>query len=242
MISLWACLNETDIADYASSLVLPDYLAHLQLAPFDFGQQQPCLDGQEPLRLTYRGDGRLEEYVLCPKDHALGMVSAVCPHIESSKIRLPQDDARWHWDSAETASPRLRVYFEPATRRLYPASAPGAFQDSYVSVTREQAFVGRSAVEAYLNAWLERLGLADSPAEFTFDTATGGIQFVAGAAAGQMYLADQTVAEELIRFAGIEPALAEVGRWVKLDLDRAVQESPVVRDDGICIQLARQQS
>lgn len=265
MISLWAYLSEAHVEAYASTLVLPDYLAHLRLVPFKFSQQAINSDGQEPLRLTYCSQGRLEEYLLYPKDHVLAMLRFVCPGIKSSKIRLPQDDARWNWGvwDSETATslvsakasensleppPRMRIYFEPTTRLLGRPTARTPLPEAYVSVTRGHVFVGRPAVESYLNAWLESLGIDQTAAQFAFDTPSGGVHFTAGirassgcgpaaAVGGQMFLSDQVLAEELIRFAGIEPALAQVRDWAKLDLDGVPHDGSGVCEDGIYIQL-----
>lgn len=241
MISLWAFVGEADVEAYASSLVLPEYLAHLGLAPFRFRDQAASADGQEPLRLVYSGEGRLEEHLLWPREHALGLLCRVCPGIKTSKIRLPQDDARWHWDPA-AADPRMRIYFEPATRLLYPQPIHQPRQLGYVSVTRGHLFVAREAVEGYLRMRLETLGIDAAAADYSFDTALGGVHFSTLAAGGQMLLGDQEMAEELIRFAGIERALAEVGEWAELDLDRVSQQAPAVRADGVYLQLAKRDS
>jgi hypothetical protein len=238
MISLWALLSEADVEAYATTLVLPDYLAHLRLGPFRFDEQPESCDGQEPLRLTYCGDGRLEEYFLRPEDHALAMIRFVCSRIATSRLRLPQDDAKWHWNPVADPPEPMRVYFEPATRSLC-ASAPSLPSSAaYVSVSRRQVFVGRSVAESYLRAWLETLAIDAAEIRFEFETPSGGVEFSTGAVGGQMFLADEVVANDLIRFAGLERALAQVSDWVRLDLDSDVQDKCGVHDEGVYIRLS----
>lgn len=239
MISLWAVLRESDVEAYAGSLLLPSYLAHLGLAPFKFSQQSKNTDGQEPLRLTYCGEGRFEEFVLHPKDHVLAMIRFVCPRIKTSRIRLPQDDARWYWDPSAEPSQGLRIYFEPTTRSLYGAVALPPSPEAYVSVSRRHVFIGRPVVESYLKAWLTSLGIDDEAADFDFDTPSGGVEFAAKAVGGQLFLSDDVLAKELTRFAGLDKALAEVNDWVKLDLESAREDNSGICDNGIYIQLSQ---
>ena len=82
MISVWAFVGQPDVEAYAGTLILPPYLSHLHLGAFEFSGQAENRDGREPLRLTYLGDGRLEEYPLFPEDHALAMICLVCPGID----------------------------------------------------------------------------------------------------------------------------------------------------------------
>ena len=99
--------------------------------------------------------------------------------------------------------------------------------------------MGRPAVEAYISAWLESLGIDDPNAEFNFDTPSAGVEFTAAAVGGQLFLSDQVIAEDLIRFAGIEQALTQVTDWANLDLDAVDQPTSGVREDGVYIQLAK---
>jgi hypothetical protein len=86
MISLWAWVEPSDVAAYAASLLLPAYVSHLRLAPLTFASQAPNRDGREPLVLTYVGEGRLEEYRLDPKEHALGLIRLVAPGVVDARV------------------------------------------------------------------------------------------------------------------------------------------------------------
>jgi hypothetical protein len=238
MISLWALLSEADVEGYAGTLLLPVYLAHLRLGPFRFRDQVSSSDGQEPLKLTYCGEGRLEEYWLRPEGHVLGMIRFVSPRIHATKIRLPQDDARWHWTTSADPPDPMRIYFEPGTRTLYGRAASTPSPEAYVSVSRRHVFIGRPVVESYLRAWLESLGIDHEAAQFEFDTPSGGVDFTAGAVGGQMFLSDNVIAEDLIRFAGLRWPLAQVGEWVELDRDGALRDGCGIRQDGAYIGLA----
>jgi len=238
MISLWALLGESDVEAYAATLVLPTYLAHLRLGPFRFREQSENSDGQEPLRLTYCGDGRLEEFLLRPEDHVLPAIRFACPQIETSRIRLPQDDARWFWNRAADPPEPMRVYFEPTTRSLHAPAPSPACAEGYVSVSRRHVFVGRPVVESYLAAWLDRLGIDHAELRLEFETPSGGVELSTGAVGGQMFLSDDLVAHELIRFAGLERPLAQVSDWVRVDLDSDRQDKCGVYEDGVYIRLS----
>ena len=114
MISLWVVVRESDVEAYAATLLLPSYLAHLQLAPLRLAEQAPVRDGREPLVLTYLGDGRLEHYPLDPRQHALGLIRFLA-RASTPRIQLPQDDAAWLWPDP-THRLAMRVYFWPPPR------------------------------------------------------------------------------------------------------------------------------
>ena len=237
MISLWAYLTEGDVEAYAATLVLPPYLAHLRLAPFRFDAQACNGDGQEPLLLTYSGEGRIEEYSLDPEQHVLSMIRSVCPKIDESRIQLPRDDACWHWTNSGEADEKMRIYFGPTTEVLHGSTTPVRSEEAYVSVSRGHAFVGRTVVESYLKTWLARLGIEAEEIRCDFETPSAGIEFAAGAVGGQMFLDDDVVAEDLMRFAGLDRAMARVKDFVEIDLD-AWGDCGVCRD-GIYISLSQ---
>jgi hypothetical protein len=237
MISMWALLSEDDVRAYAATVILPPYLSHLRLGPFRFAAQGENRDGREPLRLTYLGPGRLEEFVLDPREHALAMIQFICPKIDAARIQLPRDDASWHWTASADPPEDMRIYFAPATRRLSGSATLSPCEDAYVSVSRGHVFVGRSAVKSYLEAWLSRLGIGDAVTQFEFGTPSGGIEFRAGAIGGEMFLCDEVLAEDLLRFAGLDRALNYVGNLVALDLGSVAQDRSGVYADGIYINL-----
>ena len=238
MISLWTLLSEADVEAYAGSLVLPSYLSHLRLGPFKFHEQSENSDGQQPLKLTYCGEGRLEEFLLHPRDHVLDMIRFACPQIKTSRIRLPQDDAKWYWSPSADPPEPMRIYFEPTTRSLCGSDSLPPSPEAYVSVSRRHVFIGRSIVESYLKAWFESLGIDEAGAQFEFDTPSGGIEFTASAVGGQMFLSDDVIAGELIRYAGVDRPLSYVRDWVELDLDSAPQDKCGIHRDGVYIQLS----
>ncbi len=238
MLSLWALIDEGEVEGYAATLVLPAYLAHLELRPFTFAAQAVNGDGREPLVLTYVGEGRLEEYRLRPKDHAMAMIRCVCPGIDASRIQLPQDDASWHWAPSAESGPKMRVYFAPTTQALNDYIGQPVAQDAYVSISRNHVFLGRPVVEAYVRAWLRRLGIDERAASFDFGTPSAGIDFLAGSIGGQMFLDDEVITRDLLRFTGLDAVLAQVGALARLDLDAAVREGSGVLADGIYVPLA----
>jgi len=217
--------------------VLPPYLSHLRLEPFSFRDQATNRDGHEPLRLTYRGEGRLEYYRLAPEDHALPLVSAVCPKINTSRIHLPRDDARWHWTVGPDEEPRMRIYFSPTAQTLPEVPAAHPAEAAYVSVSRGHVFLGRPTVEAYVAAWVVRLEIEGESPRCEFDTPGGGVEFAGEHVGGQLLLSDRVTAEDLIRFVGLDPALHEVRDFAALDLDEADETLSGPGDEGVYLGL-----
>ena len=239
MLSMWALLKEGDVEAYLATVMLPSYLSHLRLRPFQLSGQSTNCDGQEPLTAIYEGGGRIEEYSLHPEEHALAMICSVCPRIDTSRIQLPRDDARWHWTSPEEPQQPMRIYFAPATQSLCRSGPAAPSPGAYVSVSRGHVFIDRTSVESYLKAWLDCLGIDSATIAMDFDTPSGDVAFATEAVGGQMFLDDEVVAHDLVRFAGLEPALAHVGRFAELDMDAATSEEYGIREDGVYIPLAR---
>ncbi len=166
------------------------------------------------------------------------MIQFVCPGVVTSRIRLPQDDASWHWAPGGELGRTMRVYFETAARTLRERLGHPVGQDAYVSVSRHHAFLGRPVVEAYLRAWLRRLGLDDSGATFDFGGPSAAIELSAGPVAGQLLLDDEAGTDDLLQFAGLDGVLAELGHFVRLDPEEPPQDGSGVFADGVYIQLA----
>jgi hypothetical protein len=238
MIFLWANLSEADVEAYAASLVLPAYLSHLQLAPVRFERQAKNSDGREPLVLTYVGQGRLEEYALPPRDHALPMILSACPGIVASRIRVPEDDAHWVWNTDGDGSP-MRIYFAPARPLSGPVASSTDDGQAYVSVSRGHVFIARPRVEAYVQAWLQRLGIGQTVARFDFPTPAGEIEFLAGNVGGQLTLDSLQQARDLAQFAGLGPALGEIREFAQPDLDAGDPSHCGIFDEGIYFPLRK---
>lgn len=234
MISLWVVARESDVEAYAASLLLPCYLAHLQLAPFRVAQQAAIRDGREPLVLTYLGEGRLEHYALDPRPHALGLLGFLVPGIDTSRVQLPQDDAAWLWpDPADSRA--MRVYFSATAQVLNEALDEPVGQQAYVSVSQRLAFVGRPVLEKYLRAWLARLAIRHGDLTLALGAVSGAIEFQSGAVAGQMLVDDEVSSSDLLRFARLDRVLA--GLPVGLDPRPPRCEPYGVRADGVYMPL-----
>ncbi len=174
MIDFWARLDESDVEKYAKTLILPEYMSHLNLRPFSLSEQRESASGREPLTLIYVGDGRLEELELRPERDALPLIASLDVGVDVAKIRLPNSGAYWTWSDygpshpffsepleSETndvspvndkTSPRfLRVYFEPRETTFSQTRTFDA-QDAYVSVSRREIFFSWRVLQAYLEA------------------------------------------------------------------------------------------
>lgn len=174
MIDFWARFDESDVEKYAKTLILPEYMSHLNLRPFSLSEQRESASGREPLTLLYVGDGRLEELELRPERDALPLIASLDLGVDVEKIRLPNSGAYWTWsdygpshpffsrplasendDSApsdDDASSRfLRVYFEPR-KTTFSQTLTFDAQDAYVSVSRREIFFSWRVLQAYLEA------------------------------------------------------------------------------------------
>ncbi|MBR5244309.1 MAG: hypothetical protein IKW13_08740 [Thermoguttaceae bacterium] len=175
MIDFWARLDESDVEKYAKTLILPDYMSHLNLRPFTLSDQRESASGREPLTLLYVGDGRLEELELLPERDALPLIASLDLGVNPEKIRLPNSGAYWTWNDFgpthpffsepldsenddetdspdDETSPRfLRVYFEPS-ETTFSQTLKFDAQDAYVSVSRQEIFFSWRVLEAYLKS------------------------------------------------------------------------------------------
>lgn len=174
MIDFWARFDESDVEKYAKTLILPEYMSHLNLRPFSLSEQRESASGREPLTLLYVGDGRLEELELRPERDALPLIASLDLGVDVEKIRLPKSGAYWTWSdygpshpffsrpldsennepapSDDAASSRcLRVYFEPR-ETTFSQTATFDAQDAYVSVSRREIFFSWRVLETYLEA------------------------------------------------------------------------------------------
>jgi len=240
MIALWVVARDVDVEAYAATLLLPGYLAHLELAPLDISRQSPVRDGREPLMLTYVGEGRLEQFALEPREHALGLIQFLCPGVDTSRTQLPQDDAAWLWPAPGDGH-ALRVYFSATAQVLHRSLDTPVGQQAFVSVSRLTVFVGRGIVESYLRAWLAHLNIAQEGLVASLGRPSGEVEFQAGAVAGQLLVDDPVSAADLLYFAGLDRRLAELAELVELDFSRPAAESCGVREDGVYLRLTPKQ-
>jgi hypothetical protein len=240
MIAFWAWIEPSDVEAYAASLLLPPHLGHLQLAPFTFSSQAPNRDGREPLVLTYVAEGRLEEYSLDPRAHALPMIQLVAPAIVASRVQLPRDDASWFWSDAADNGGTMRIYFAPTAAALGIPSQRIEVGESYVSVSRGHIRIGRVAAEHYLRARLRHLGLDDGSLQVEMGAPCDGVEFRAGAIGGQMLL-DEVAIQDLLCFTRLEKILAALGEYAVSGIDSVPSDSGGVAPNGITIPLVRQE-
>ena len=237
MLSLWTTVSEADIASYAAALMLPPHLAHLRLAPCKFADQAVNSDGRESLRLVYVGEGRLEEFRLAPMEHALPLLEMLSPGLDTSRVRLPRDDAVWSWSASGKTLEQMRIYFAPTSRALNESIGRPVGQEAYVSVSRGHVFIGRPIIECYLEAWLRRLGVHAAAIHLEMPTAGSSIALAVGPIGGELLVDDDATADDLIRFAGLERPLAQVKEFSTADGDAPASPCGVL-PDGVYLPLA----
>ena len=240
MISFWIEVEPQDVEAFASTLVLPSYTAHLSLTPFSFASQGLNRDGLAELTLTYEGPGRVEDVRLAPAEHALDMIRFLCASIDPTKIGFSEGDAVWHWPAPSELSSeekngveRMRIYFTPTEERLNAAAQDFSPSEAYVSLTRAGVFIGRSIVERYVNAWLQRLGLKNAEAAIpAWENGTsGGVRFVLAPLGGELLVDSEPMIADLLQFAGLDGPLAALDTPVKPET--LAQGGPDLRPDGL---------
>jgi hypothetical protein len=237
MIALWVFASPADVESYAATLLLPSYLAHLQLQDVQFSTQAVHRDGREALVLQYQGMGRLEEYRLQPPEHALALIRFLCPQVQAARLQLPQDDASWFWPPPGDPQQTMRIYFSPSASVLGQSRDRPPSSEAYVSVSRGHVFIGPQVVQAYLDAWLKHLGLPVEPLELQCGTPSGGVEFRTQRVGGHLFVDADAVAEDLLLFAGLAPALADVEAMARLDLQHPRDSRCGVFPDGVYLPL-----
>ncbi len=183
MLSFWANIDESDIEAFAGTLLLPPYMSHLSLAPFQFVNQPPNFDGRQPLVLTYIAEGRVEELPISPKKHALALLHYSLPSLAADSVKLPGREAIWNWASPPPPGNfsshtlnvpparkppgdfKCRIFFEPVRKSLNPDRTAPVFSpfQTYVSVSRRELFIGMQVFSAYFQAWIAQLTGSEVP-------------------------------------------------------------------------------
>lgn len=240
MLSVWAVLSEKDVETYASGLVLPSYLAYLRLEPFHLAAQAPNREGREPLKLVYAGQGRVEDYFLTPEEHATAMIESVCPGLDVSAIRVPEDDATWSWAAGGEGGPSLRIYFSPSTSALGIEGDPPSAEEAYVSLSRGHVFLGRAMVEAYVEAWLGHLKIAADAVRFEFSRASAGVDFTSDHFGGQLLLDDEAMINDLLQFVGLRESLRSVCEFAPGGCKPGLAEGCEIGEQGLHLTLSVQ--
>lgn len=235
MLTFWGLIEEADVEAYVSTLLLPEYMSHLTRSPFRFEKQPPNPDGLQPLVVTYTGLGRVEEFSIHPEKHASALLRTICPAMDTNSIRINEDEAIWNWsssyalpsDDGEMAGSAMRIHFEPTVSAL-PAEVSGEFDpnECYVSVSRKEMFLGRSVLNDYFAAWLNRISGENERkrSDLNIELIGGGVTFRGERLGGQFFLQDDPDFRELLRFSGLSRTLKDVAETVRLDLDSSETE------------------
>ncbi len=246
MISFWVTVCESDVESFCSTILLPEYMSHLRLAPFRFADQPYNADGRQALIATYVGEGRLEEFPIHAVKHAIGLLRFIVPEIEPTAVSVSSDGAIWAWDrgssdfppdvvgatpvdSASGGRAMLRLFFHPVAERLG-VEFPPRFDSacSYVSVSRRELFIGHEVIAQFFAAWIARffgrpivafepVTLGSMPVESI--PIAGGVALRYGRFGGELSLENDTVFADLLVFSGLERSLHGVRGQATINLD-----------------------
>jgi len=178
----WGNIQESEISTFAGTLILPDYMSHLQLVPFRFASQPPDRNSDQSLVLTYTAPGRIEEFELEGKDHAIDLLCYTCTELKREQIKPPEKGALWSWPSAyhhelfgnqdqETENAEkienndknkiMRVFFEPVEPVLGVSSpVPIPPEKAHLSISRKELFFHREVIIAYFCSRIASLGVS----------------------------------------------------------------------------------
>ncbi len=258
MLTFWGDIEETDISAYAATLILPAYMSHLQLSPFRFTDQTRGSTGEQPLTLTYTGPGRLEQYELSARDHALDLLCRTCPGLSREGIELPQQGAIWSWppisgkkasqdtpvvitrddhtaDAQEEAAVTMRLFFRPVVATLGVIS-PGGFppENAYLSVSRKEIFMHINVITEYFLAWLDRLGTPEESENLRCRATACGFCVTTPYLTIEATIAPNEVFQDMLRFAGLSRWFDELGDTIAPDLDAPETN---IADNGLLVKL-----
>lgn len=240
MLSFWATVTEKEVENYARTLLLPDYMSHLVMDSFHFADQPFNQGGQEPLVITYSGDGRLEEIHLRPGEHAIRILANLKPPLLPGRIELPRD-AVWSWSRENSgvecptgsSIPVMRVYFSPHPACLEEESAcPFPARDAYVSVSRGEIFLSKKVLVAYLGRQCDRVSTTEEEELPHLIPIAGGYRFQQGVIGGELLVAPDRVLDDLLFFARLKRSLGYLADSVSIDWTAC---PPELSPDGILI-------
>lgn len=238
MLTFWGLITESDVDAYVSTLLLPSYMSHLQRQPFRFGRPRAAADRQS-LLITYHGEGRVEEYEIDAKRHAIGLLKSLCPGIRLEALRIPDAETIWNWsgdygrDANDSVS--MRLYFDPVPQSLPPETVD-RFEPArcHVSVSRMEMFIGRPVLERYFAAWIDYLEGTGAGSMPELEAMAGGVRFYGARLGGELSLQDDEMFRDLLRFCGLARSLEEVSGNVRYDMDHAETE---IDEDGFRFRL-----
>ncbi len=222
MLSFWANIEESEIEAFAGTLILPTYMSHLSLAPFQLANQPHNADGKQPFILTYVGDGRVEQLAVDPHKHALDLLRFVFPTLDREALRIPVGHPIWIWSNSATSGENLRLFFEPIRQTLDAAPDPHRFSpfQTYVSVSRKELFIGMQIITEYFQAWIR--SLTNDPEDgtnLTLERTATGIGFSTSKLGGELLVENDAVFQDILRFSGLKTPLAEIAPLALPDLD-----------------------
>lgn len=244
MLTFWANICETDVESYACTLMLPEYMAHLQLSTFHFSHQPHNLDGRRPLVLTFFSTGRVEDTTLKPEEHALPLLQYVCPSISASVVRIPAaEDSVWLWNSVAqnsdfvlTERQSMRLFFEMSDPPDFlPAPHPFPAKDAFVSVSRKTAFLGRGILRSYFEKWISRLGASvTSDNGVKFSPCAGGFTFEINDIGGDFLIENDSIFNDLLVYSHLKKLFDDAASQYSLNIDR---QKVAVSNEGLTIPL-----
>lgn len=242
MISFWAHLTGSDIESYARSLILPDFMSHLVMEPFDFGIQDHNGSGRTPILIRYSAQGRREDIRLAPENHAETFVKRLTNRIDLDKIAFSKEGVLWNWtrpiNAAEKAETEidpsdsarndvssesepdrssLRIFFQPKKATFgQKSSRPIPPADAYVSVSRGEIFMAHHVLKDYIVARYRQILLnpdGEIP-EPVIDYSAGTYHFQFGAVCGSLIPDDREVEGDLVLFADLKRPLDHVAPYL----------------------------
>lgn len=218
MLYLWAYIEESDIEAFAGTLVQPDHMSHLKLAPFRLAEQPYNADGRGPLVLKYISRARVEEFKIFPCEYALRLFHYVFPSVAIGNLSIPKcSQSIWNWSPSEKTNGdeknRLRLYFEwnkppdvgISRQRFTPWQC-------FLSHSRNEIFISNEVLTRFFAQWAELLGIViaeDDP--LVLKASAGGYVFENRWIGGEYFLEKDDILENLFEFAELSPQIREMG-------------------------------
>ncbi|MDO4584186.1 MAG: hypothetical protein Q4D62_08805 [Planctomycetia bacterium] len=236
MLVFVAEIFSEDVAAYMSTIIVPEYLRNMQLAPVQFqSNDREFGGGQQILKLLYTTHGRVEDYELEAEEHAFPLLLNTFPALRKERICRAGEGSLWTWDSGN-----MRIHFTPRDPLLRQNGPPYDISEVYVSISRGQLFFSYQLLEHYFRRQFQRLGLEwGEGVEVKWDDGLGGILCATERVKVQWILTEEREIEDILHFAQMSSVLADVRPWVLLDFEEWMRNPPQFQTDGILFPLKR---
>lgn len=233
MLIFVAQINAENVERYMASVMLPPYFHNLKLERISFESQNQGASRCEPLRLRYSLPGRVEDFFLNPREHAIPLLKTAYPKIESRYVRLLDDSPIWRFRKDQ-----MLIYFTSCETCLEPSPEALASTESFISISRHQVYLAISTFRQYVEEMYLQMGIElPTDAKICWDDSVGGIRYVASPISIQLEISDEKSLNDIMNFANLLALLDQVNPWAGLDFEEIQNNTVQISESGITFPL-----